>query len=95
VIDASGSTDERGVPVPPGSRDPIKDVELIENEIDEWFFSIVSKDWDKFSKTVDLSGKDTVESLLSRLSGLTINRSHLLEALRSSKTRGEEVILLE
>jgi len=91
VIDASGSTDERGVPVPPGSRDPIKDVELIENEIDEWFFSIVSKDWDKFSKTVDLSGKDTVESLLSRLSGLTINRSHLLEALRSSKLEGRKL----
>jgi len=85
VIDASGSTNEEGIPVPPGSRDPEEDIKFIENEIEEWFFSIVSKDWQKFARTTDLSNKDPVDELLSKLSGLSINKYHIIETLRQSK----------
>ena len=85
VVDASGSTNEEGIPVLPGSRDPEEDIKFIETEIDEWFFSIISKDWQKFARTTDLSNKDPVNELLSKLSGLSINKSHIIEALRQSK----------
>jgi len=85
VVDASGSTSEDGNPLPPSSRDPIEDIEFVENEINEWFYSITSKDWQKFSRSVDLSGKDPVDSLLLKLSGLSIQRSHIVEALRQTK----------
>ncbi|MCI2414592.1 MAG: redox-regulated ATPase YchF [Candidatus Aramenus sp.] len=85
VVDASGSTDEEGKPVPPGSRDPEEDVKFIEEELDEWFFSIISKEWEKFARVVDLSGKDVVESLLSRLSGLSINREQIVTTLKETK----------
>lgn len=85
VIDASGSTNEEGLPVPPGSRDPEEDIEFIETEIEEWFYSIISKDWSKFARTTDLSNKDPVDELLSKLSGLSINKYHIIEALRQSK----------
>jgi len=85
VVDASGSTNEEGIPVPPGSRDPEEDIKFIMDEIDEWFFSIVSKDWQKFSRTTDLSNKDPVEELLSKLSGLSINKYHIIETLRQTK----------
>jgi len=85
VIDASGSTNEEGIPVEPGSRDPEEDIKFIENELDEWFYSIVSKDWAKFSRTVDLSGKDLIEALLSKLSGISVNRSHVIETLKITK----------
>jgi len=85
VIDASGSTNEEGIPVPPGSRDPEEDIKFIENEIEEWFFSIISKDWQKFARTTDLSNKDPVDELLSKLSGLSINKYHIIETLRQSK----------
>ena len=85
VIDASGSTNEEGLPVPPGSRDPEEDIKFIENEIEEWFFSIISKDWQKFARTTDLSNKDPVDELLSKLSGLSINKYHIIETLRQSK----------
>ncbi|WP_338601167.1 redox-regulated ATPase YchF [Sulfolobus tengchongensis] len=85
VIDASGSTNEEGIPVEPGSRDPEEDIKFIEKELDEWFYSIVSKDWAKFSRTIDLSGKDLVEALLSKLSGISVNRSHIIETLKTTK----------
>lgn len=85
VIDASGSTNEEGLPVPPGSRDPEEDIKFIETEIEEWFYSIISKDWSKFARTTDLSNKDPVDELLSKLSGLSINKYHIIEALRQSK----------
>ncbi len=85
VIDASGSTDEEGKPIPPGSRDPEEDIKFIEEELDEWFFSIISKDWEKFARVVDLTGKDVVESLLSRLSGLSINREQIVTTLKETK----------
>ena len=85
VVDASGSTSEEGQPIPPGSRDPEEDIKFIETEIDEWFFSIISKDWQKFARTTDLSNKDPVEELLSKLSGLSINKYHIIETLRQTK----------
>jgi len=93
VVDASGSTSEEGTPLPPGSRDPEEDVKFIEEELDEWFYSIVSKDWQKFARTVDNSGKDIVEALLSKLSGLSINRTHIITTLRETKL--ENVKLLQ
>ncbi|AKA74066.1 redox-regulated ATPase YchF [Saccharolobus solfataricus] len=85
VIDASGSTNEEGVPVEPGSRDPEEDIKFIESELDEWFYSIINKDWAKFARTSDLSGKDLVDALLSKLSGVSVNRSHIIETLKVTK----------
>ncbi|MEM0373125.1 MAG: redox-regulated ATPase YchF [Sulfolobaceae archaeon] len=85
VVDASGSTSEDGNPLPPGSRDPLEDITFVESEIDEWFYSIVSKDWQKFARSADLSSKDPVDALLSKLSGLSINKMHIMEALKQTK----------
>lgn len=43
VVDASGSTNEEGVMVSPGSRDPEEDIKFVESEIDEWFFSVIKR----------------------------------------------------
>ncbi|AHC51024.1 translation-associated GTPase [Sulfolobus acidocaldarius SUSAZ] len=85
VIDASGSTNEEGLPIPTGSRDPEEDIKFVINEIEEWFYSIVTKDWQKFARTVDLANKDPEEELLSKLSGLSINKFHIISALKETK----------
>lgn len=92
VIDASGSTNEEGSPVEPGSRNPEDDIIFIENELDEWFFSIVSKDWNKFARTADLSGKDYVDSLLSKLSGLSINKLQIIETLKKANLENTKLM---
>jgi ribosome-binding ATPase YchF (GTP1/OBG family) len=88
VIDASGSTDEEGRPTSPGSRDPEEDIKFVEAEIDEWFYSILSKDWSKFARSNELSGKDSVEALLSKVSGLSITKYHIIQALKETKLEG-------
>lgn len=82
VVDASGATDPEGVPVKPGSYDPVEEVREILVEIDEWMYSIVSRDWSKFARTVDTSGVlDVPGAIAQRLSGLSIRKQHVVEAL--------------
>jgi len=92
VIDASGSTNEEGMPIEPGTRDPEEDITFIEKEMDEWFFSIINKDWSKFARTADLAGKDYVESLLAKLSGLSINKLQIIEALKVSNLESTKLM---
>ncbi len=79
VIDASGSTDEEGRPVKPGTYDPLRDVEFLERELDMWMFQLLKKDWDKMAKVMDL--KKDYEELYSRFSGLEISREAVLAAI--------------
>ncbi len=85
VVDASGSTDPEGVPVKPGSYDPVEEVKEILSEIDEWMYSIVARDWSKFARTVDTSGTlDVPGAIAQRLSGLSIRKPHVIEALEKT-----------
>ncbi len=57
VIDVSGSTNDQGESVGKGTYDPSKDVEFLENEIGEWFFGLLKKNWAKFAKDVEMQKK--------------------------------------
>lgn len=43
VIDASGSTNEKGESVNPGSYDPIEDIKFLDIELDFWYLGILKK----------------------------------------------------
>ncbi|MFN7106475.1 MAG: redox-regulated ATPase YchF, partial [Pyrobaculum sp.] len=96
VVDASGSTDEEGRLVKPGSHDPVKDVEFLEKEIDLWLASVIRKDWDKAIRLVEFSKRDLVEVLSEKLAGLGITRGQVEKALveagllKKSPSRWEE-----
>ncbi len=83
VVDASGSTDEEGRPVPPGTYDPVEEARLIQREVEEWFASIVSRVWERFSKHV-IAAQNPLELLTQYLSGLSINKYHVIEAIRKA-----------
>jgi len=85
VVDASGSTDPDGNPVKPGAYDPADEVEQMLREIDEWMFSIISKDWDRFAKYVDTGGVlDVAGAIAERMSGLSVRKKHVVEALEKA-----------
>ncbi len=91
VVDASGSTDEDGHYVGPGKHDPVEDVIVIENEYEEWMLSIIKRDWERFARSLDqLDLGRLVEALAKRLSGLSIRKEHVAEALRLSKLEGSK-----
>ncbi len=81
IVDAAGATDAAGNPVSPGSYDPIEEVRWLEVEIEEWMYSIISKDWDKFSMRVSTTGENIVDALAQRLSGLSVGKTHVMKAL--------------
>ncbi len=84
VVDASGSTDLEGNPVAPGTADPVEEAKLIQIEIDEWFKSVIKRIWEnKVSKQV-YNIKYPIDYLARNLSGLSIKKSHVIEALRKS-----------
>ncbi|NPA70051.1 MAG: redox-regulated ATPase YchF [Crenarchaeota archaeon] len=82
VVDASGSTDEEGRPVKPGTRDPIEDVLFLEKELVMWMYQILKKDWDRIVRMVEYAKKDLRTVLLERLSGLGISERELMQALQ-------------
>ncbi|HIH12737.1 TPA: redox-regulated ATPase YchF [Candidatus Woesearchaeota archaeon] len=72
VIDAAGTTNEKGESVPAGSYDPLYDVEFLEVELDMWYLGILQKGWDKFSRTVVQEKKEIHSALAKQLSGLHV-----------------------
>ncbi len=84
VVDASGSTNEKGEPVEPGSHDPCLDIEFLEKEIDLWFLGIIEKNWQKLSKSpADTKGK--IVSVVSQtLSGIGGNEKNVEQALKGA-----------
>ncbi|MCC6051901.1 MAG: redox-regulated ATPase YchF [Fervidicoccaceae archaeon] len=84
VVDASGSTSPEGVPVKPGTFDPVEEVKNILREIDLWFLRIVSSNWDKLAVSVDTSGKDPVDALTDKLSGIQVSRASIMKTLKET-----------
>jgi ribosome-binding ATPase YchF (GTP1/OBG family) len=81
VVDASGSTDIEGKPVACGSNDPLEDIRFLEDEIEQWFFNIFKRNWDKVSKKIQLVGKDFIKSFIEMFSGLGFDEKGVATAL--------------
>ncbi len=85
VIDASGSTNERGESVAPGSYNPVNDINFLETELDTWFHQIFERGWNKFARQLQLSGKPIAKSIAEHFSGLKINFGMVRSAFDETK----------
>ncbi|MBS3123790.1 redox-regulated ATPase YchF [Candidatus Woesearchaeota archaeon] len=81
VIDAAGSTNEKGEPIGAGNYDPAKDVEFLEVELDMWYLGILKKGWEKFARTVIQEKKEIKTALATQLSGLKVTEIMVEEAM--------------
>ena len=85
IVDASGSTDEKGEPCKIGHHDPLKDVKFLNNEIDHWIKSILEKNWDKVSRRLEVTDGKLENALYEQLSGLGISEVDVIRALKESE----------
>lgn len=70
VIDASGSTNEKGEDVPTGSYDPCNDVKFLEEELDQWYIGIFKNGWPRFARqTIE----NKAQAIADQFSGLGVN----------------------
>ena len=81
VVDLSGSTDEEGRIVAPGSHDPLEDVLFLEKEIVMWIYRILNDNWDRISKSIEIQKMEVVEAFHKVLSGLKVAPDEVKTAL--------------
>ncbi len=72
VVDISGSTNEKGEPVEPGSYDPANDVRFLEEELDFWILRLIKKGWDKFSRDVQQTHQEVDKAIARHIVGLGV-----------------------
>jgi ribosome-binding ATPase len=84
VVDASGGTDCEGKTCKPGEHDPVEDVQFLEREITMWMVTILKKDWSRIARTAEQDKKGIAHHLEDRLTGLSIKRQLVGEAVRKA-----------
>ena len=72
VVDASGSTDIQGQPVPPSTHDPLEDVRFVEEEFDQWMKQILQREWQKLSRELESKSGKMIQAITQRFSGLGV-----------------------
>lgn len=82
IIDAAGSSDAEGKSCPPGTHDPLKDIDFLEVEIAMWFRGLLAKDWPSFARRAKYEKLDLVKEIAQRMSGLGVKDSHVVEAFK-------------
>ncbi len=80
VVDASGSTDEEGNPVPPSSHDPLEDVLIVKEEFSLWVASIIERAKSKIRGRI-VGGSSIDAALYEVLSGLDVKREVIREVI--------------
>ncbi|KZX16485.1 ribosome-binding ATPase YchF [Methanobrevibacter cuticularis] len=99
VIDASGSTDEEGRPVDPGTHDPLEDIEFLEYEIVMWMYGILNKNWTRLIRKIEAEKLDIAKVIYEQLSGTGVSLENIVDAKRTivddySKWNEEDMIQL-
>lgn len=85
VVDASGSTNEKGEAVASGSHDPCADVNFLEEELELWMLGILENNWGKFARQPLSSKQQVIDAVSKGLSGLGINDVQVDAGLTKSK----------
>lgn len=84
VVDVAGTTDIQGQPVPPGTHNPLEDVEFVENEFNQWFKQILMREWQKLVKEILQKTTNLVEGISRRFSGLGIKDFQVSDILKET-----------
>ncbi len=82
VIDVSGSTNEKGEAVEPGTYDPSDDIKFLETELDKWYERLIKKSWEEFAKKVQQEQADVNKALAKHLAGLRVTEKLMEETIK-------------
>ena len=82
IVDVSGTTDSEGKE---GSGNPIEDVRMLENELDKWYRGILSRVWDKLTRTLQNTKQDFAKEIAKQFSGLKVSEDDVKDVLLKLK----------
>ncbi|MEM2932760.1 MAG: redox-regulated ATPase YchF [Candidatus Pacearchaeota archaeon] len=78
IVDASGTVDEEGRPT--ANYNPANDVKWLEEEIEAWFYNLITKDWETLKRKSTHETKP-LNLLIERFIGLGISEEQIIQAL--------------
>jgi ribosome-binding ATPase len=87
IVDASGTTDSEGHE---GDGDPIEDVHMLENELDQWYKGILDRVWDKLSRTIQTNKSNFAEAIAKQFSGLRVTEDDVKNVISTLKLNVEK-----
>lgn len=90
IIDVSGSTNEKGEAVDTLSYDPANDIRFLETEIDMWFYGLLKKNWERFSRQLKQEHGDLVKEIAKQFSGLKISENIVKETVEKLNLSRED-----
>jgi len=79
IVDVSGTTDSEGKQTE--NYNPIEDIELLEDELNKWFFNILFKAWKGFARTAELAKVKFSEGVAKQFSGLKVKEEQVKDVL--------------
>ncbi len=84
VIDVSGQTNVRGEPAQE-DYSPIQEVQQIEREINSWFASVLTHNWDSDSRKMQKQHIQPAAFLADKLSGLGVQKEQIQQAFQQTQ----------
>lgn len=83
VVDCSGEFDGEGKPAE--GYDPAKDIEIIERELDLWYYGLLQKVWGTFARTVEMQKQKFEAAIAKQFSGLKVTEDQVRHVLLKSQ----------
>lgn len=87
VVDLSGGTNEEGKPSQ--NYYPGRDIEMIEGELDKWYYGILKKVWKTFARTLEMEHSNFVQAVYKQFSGLKITEEMIKKIVLKTKLNPE------
>ncbi|HKL24187.1 MAG TPA: redox-regulated ATPase YchF [Candidatus Nanoarchaeia archaeon] len=81
IVDVSGKTNEKGEELSEPTHNPNEDVKFLEQELDNWFYNILSKSWKNICRKVEVEDRKIEDEVVRQLSGLKVKQEHVKEVL--------------
>jgi ribosome-binding ATPase YchF (GTP1/OBG family) len=92
IIDISATTDAEGKECSSDKGNPIKDIAMLENELDLWYLGILNKAWGPLVRKMAIEKTDLVKAIAKQFSGLDIVEDDVKFSIRKLNLDPEKAI---
>jgi len=89
IIDISGSTNDKGEPIPALSYDPANDIKFLEHELDRWYLRLIKKGWERFARQVNQERTELNKAVAKQLSSFRVTDNLMKEVIEKLKLEND------
>jgi ribosome-binding ATPase YchF (GTP1/OBG family) len=90
IVDVSATTDAEGKECSPDKGNPIKDIAMLENELDLWYLGILNKAWGPLVRKMAIEKTDFAKTIAKQFSGLNAEEDDVKEVVRKLNLNTEK-----